>query len=272
MPEPKIAVCFFGITRSLSYTVRSIERCILRPAQRQGETRLFAHFFDQRDISNPRSREAGRLRRDEHKLLPLDWLELEEPDTFLPARGFDAVAAFGDAHDDDFRSLRNLFHQLHSLDRVTRQAMTWAPDIVVFARPDLAYHQSFAPVLKAALRRSDPAAFLPRWQQWKGGVNDRFAVCTADAAPVYGSRIDSMIEFCTTQSSMLHAEQLLKYRLDRAGVSIIPIPHRASRIRFDGTMNFEDFSPPNPTFLQRKLALLQWHVFRRMPRRPVSGV
>lgn len=105
---PKIAICFFGITRSLKFTISSIEKNILKPAHALGEVRVFCHFFVQTEIDNPRSGEKGLLRQDEHTLLNPSWLELEEPDQCLAMHGFAELKTWGDSWGDDFRSLRNL--------------------------------------------------------------------------------------------------------------------------------------------------------------------
>jgi len=264
MTKPRIAVCFFGITRSLGYTVRTIDRQILRPISTIGEHKVFCHFFDQDSIVNERSGERGILKRDEHKLLSPDWLELEEPDTFLGSRGFDDIKAFGDAWEDGFRSLRNLVHQLHSLDKVTRAAEEWHPDLFVFVRPDLAYHHSLKRVLLSALRCEGPVAFLPDWQHWEGGVNDRFAVCLPQAAHVYGHRIDQMAAYCNHVRGPLHGERLLKYTLIQNQIDLRLFWQKASRIRAGGTLWEEDFSTGRAGRIQRKLARLKFLVVRAL--------
>ena len=252
MSRPRIAICFFGITRSLHYTIGSIERRILRPAARQGETRIFAHFFRQAEIANARSGEFGRLRADEHALLRPDWLELEEPDQCLAQHGFEVLKAHGDPWDDGFVSLRNLVHQLHSLDRVTGAALDWRPDIVIFARPDLRYHEGLAGPLRRIRKATGDVALVPDWQHWRGGLNDRFALCTApDAAAAYGRRVHRMTAYCEAVNGPLHAELLLRHCLEEAGVTIGTIPTLASRVRFDGSLKREEFCPLGTPRLQR---------------------
>lgn len=267
---PRIALCFFGITRSLGYTIHSIRRNILQPARATGTVSVFCHFFDQKRIQNPRSGEFGDLRPDEYDLLAPDQVEIEPPDLCLEARGFDALKTHGDAWDDDFRSLRNLVHQLHSLDRVTTAAEAWTPDLIFFARPDLTYHQSLAPVFTAArsLVGSDagPVATLPRWQHWEDGVNDRFALCTPVAAAAYGHRIREAEAHCDRVGGPLHAERLLKDVLERAGAEIRLMPQRASRTRIDGTLQYEDFSPPGASHVRFKLSNLHGKYLRSMAR------
>ena len=146
----RIGVCFFGITRSLRFTIPSIQENLLAPAREFGDVVSYAHFFDQRNICNPRTGEFGALDVEEHKLLPIDRLVLEEPDICLQTWRFDDLRTHGDAWNDNFISLRNLVHQLHSLNEVTKMAVSDGVDLVIFARPDLQYHDSLRPALRTA--------------------------------------------------------------------------------------------------------------------------
>lgn len=254
---PRIAVCFFGITRSLSYTVGSIRRRILAPARRVGTVRVFCHFFEQSRIANPRSGEFGTLRADEHALLAPDRLETEPPGACLGTWDFDALKARGDFWRDDNVSLRNLVHQLHSLDRVTALARAWGPDLVVFARPDLRYHGSLMGALRALAGETAPVVALPAWQGFERGFNDRFAVATAAAAPAYGGRAARMLDYCDARGGPLHAEFLLRYALEEAGVAVRDLPVLASRVRFDGTLKKESFCPEGTPRWRRYLTRLR---------------
>lgn len=241
-----IAICFFGITRSLRYTIGSIEQNVLGPARARGRVTVHAHLYRQTEIVNPRSGENGRLDPDEHALLRPDQLELEDPDLCLGPMGFEALKTHGDAWYDDFRSLRNLVHQLHSLDRVTTMAQESGAGTVIFVRPDLMYHDSMAYALRSALRSKRPSVWVPSWQRFSG-ANDRFAIAHGDRAiAAYGQRGRFALEYCETESKPLHAEQLLSYVLMRQGVIEKDIDVRATRIRVGGVPSSEDVFPSSP--------------------------
>jgi hypothetical protein len=241
---PKIAICFFGITRSLSHTVSSIKLNVLDPATERGKATVYSHFFLQKDLINPRSGELGQLDPNEHRLLPNDWLQLEESDACLSEYDLPRLKSWGDSWQDDFRSLRNLVHQLHSLNAVASAALSDGADICIFCRPDLTYHDSLLRPLGRAAAVNRPTVFLPYWQPF-GGLNDRFAVCAgAEAISAYGQRIRQIHDFCATTSKPLHSEELLAYSLSRAGVDIRKIGTRASRTRLGGLQIYEDFSRP----------------------------
>lgn len=245
----RIAVCFFGITRSLEYTVDSILKNVLAAAEEYGDVKTFGHFFELERIENPRSGEFGDLRKNEHKLLAFDELKLEPSvgERIFPLEQF---SVFGDYWEDEFLSLSNLLSQLHSLERVTEMALSYDPHLTIFCRPDLNYHDSLAPVIRLAIK-TESTAFIPYWQPWTG-YNDRFAIVSGyDVAKAYGQRGRRALEFCTRMAEPLHSERLLNYALN--GFQVQPIRHRASRVRFNGSIKNEDFWHPDKELLLRKL-------------------
>lgn len=228
----------------MTHTIGSITDNILAPARILGEVRIFAHFFRQATINNPRSGENGALNPDEHALLAPDWLELEAPEHCLEIHRFEEIKAFGDEWQDEFRSLSNLIHQLHSLKRVTEAALKWAPDIYIFVRPDLEYHDSFAPLLTEVSLSGGDSAWYPNWQLC-GGLNDRFLICRGDnVAHAYGARIDVALDFCRKTGNPLRSEKLVAHALKNRGVTVRPMPLRASRVRANGKLHPEKFDHP----------------------------
>jgi hypothetical protein len=238
---PRIAVVFFGITRSLRLTLGSINRNVIAPARAAAsDLRTVGHFFDQSAIDNPSSNEAGALDPDEFRLLDLDEVVRELPGACLEKHGFDRLKGAGDSWKDDFASLRNLVHQLHSLACATDLALAWKPDIVVFARPDLCYHDSMAPQLAALSLSQGPGVLLPDWAQWRG-CNDRFALARGeDAISAYGHRVTRLNDYVAGDRPV-HSEQFLKFALGQVPVGSFGL--RASRVRSNGMMEVEDFSP-----------------------------
>lgn len=243
--ETRIAICFFGITRSLRYTSYSIDENIIAPAQAFGQTKVFAHFFNQVEIDNPRSGESGKSDVEEYRLLNADWLVIEEPDNCLEKHNFNQLCAYGDTWNDNFVSLRNLVHQLHSLNEVTKAALDWKPDIVLFIRPDLLYHSSLKRYIGSILKCGSECVMLPAWQNWEHGYNDRFAICKfRSAIEAYGKRVGDMHEFCELNKTPLHSERLLRYVLEKSEIKPKRMSARASRVRIGGRLKKENFDGP----------------------------
>lgn len=252
--RPRIAICFFGITRSLHLTRVSIEKNVINAAMELGDVKIFGHFFQQTEIRNARSREFVTLEPNQHLLLPFDTCLTEEPEHFLEKSDFSSVCKYGDIWDDDYKSLKNLLHQLHSLGQVADLASDWGPNIYIFCRPDLLYHDDFSSVLTRCAHNRFEGVVLPNWQQWHGGYNDRFAICFGtDAAVAYGRRGARALEMCNEQSSSLHSERLLKYVLSNPRVPVQFTSLRASRVRADGRVERESFHGPSMILLKKIL-------------------
>ncbi|WP_137111277.1 hypothetical protein [Rhodobacter sp. SY28-1] len=253
-PDLKVAVVFFGITRALRLTLPAILENVIDPARAIArEVRLFGHFFAQTAIQNARSGEEGQLDPEEYRLLALDGVELEAPGACLDLYPMAAMQAKGDIWRDDFASFRNLVHQLHSLKRATLLAEAFEPDIVVFARPDLLYHDSMAEPLDFLARAHRSFVLVPDWSQWFG-LNDRFALAKgAEGIAAYGKRADRMGEYCA-RGKRLHSERFLKYALE--GQRVRQVHLRASRVRSNGLQVLEDFTPGRGPMGKRQLVPL----------------
>ena len=254
--RPRIAICFFGIPRSLEKTANSITENVIEPAAAIGDVTLLAHFFEQKKISNPRSGEIQVQLQKNNQHLPFDKIIATPPDTKEIQQLIQDSATYGDAWGDDFGSLRNLIHQLHSLKKAYALATEKHADIFAFIRPDLNYHDSLYSVFEEAqsLHRSGASRiFTPDWQRW-GGANDRFAIAVGKkAADAYGYRVESARRFCEEFGRPLHSERLLAFSLKLHGVQISHIRHRASRVRANDIQSWEDFNPNWSKKIQEQL-------------------
>jgi hypothetical protein len=250
--DVRVALCFYGIPRALPATAPLIQKHVAAPLENwlrgRGQLLRFAHFFES-------SAEAGEdVNHDSRSLLGLDELHRDPPGDCLEQWGFKSLLSAGDFWDNDGISLRNLIHQLHSLKQVTALAMHHDITHCVFLRPDLLYHDSFAPHLDHIFAAQGPLALIPGWQHWKGGMNDRFAVCIgSQAIRAWGMRVDLMSQYCQMTHSPLHSERLVAFALWAHGIRDQKLPVRASRLRANGVQVQEDFAPhPIKRFRQRR--------------------
>jgi hypothetical protein len=237
----KIALCFRGISRSLTHTISSIRDNVIAPAKEFGEVRVFTHLYDQSEIDNPRSGEKGKLDIDEYRLLNSDWLSLEPPDKCLAVYDFEFLKSFGDPWGDNFYSLRNVVHALHSLKQGWLAAQSWGPDVYLFLRPDMYYHQSFGLILQKIAKQRHCGLGVPLWEGW-GGCNDTFAIAnTAAAASCYAERIDRVSDYCRRTGKPLTAEVYLLDCIKEQNVPLWFMNIEASRVRSSGIFVQENF-------------------------------
>lgn len=259
----KIAICFRGINRSLKTTITSIQENIIKPAKKHADVRVFTHLYDLKEINNDRSNEKAKIDSNEYKLLESDWTLIEQPNACLDLYPVDELKAFGDEWDDGFSSFSNLIHALHSLKLGYQASLEWNPDIFVFVRPDLLYHDSFEPTYAKLIKEKNRSIHLPLWQSYDG-CNDRFAIVNSQhLGAVYAQRIDSALSYCKSTQHLLSAEIFLYEHIkkNRAKVSFVDL--KASRVRAGGRIHKEKFSVVRKSnfnvagyFLKQKFGLI----------------
>lgn len=235
---------FFGLARSLRHTAGAIHAGFYDPLRWAGIATLRAgHFNLPASIDNPRSGERAIVPDPaESALLHLDlcWIEPQQ-DTAIA--GEMAVArGFPDSFCDEYRSLANLCHQLHSLARLWSLMLLLGvadDDLVLLLRPDLLYLDVLDPKRHLApLLDGHADLIVPGWQSW-GGVNDRFAFCTARAARLYTNRIRMFQSACEAMGRM-HPESFLARTVRDNGLRIATTGFRAARLRANGQIPAND--------------------------------
>jgi hypothetical protein len=240
MRQKQIAIGFFGITRSLKWTAPSIKKNIIDPIRPLGNIMVYGHFYKIKFIKNKRSGENQPVHQNDDKNLKFDELLLENPDHILKKIDYKKILSYGDAWDDDGKSLSNLIHQLASLKRLAGLISKQKPDVVILARPDLYYRDSFLDVVKLHLKLPSYYVSVPHWQ-WFGGVNDRFAVLGYEAFLAYASRLDAVHKYLETEKKPLHSESFLWKTLIRNNIIISTMDIKAHRVRANGIELSEGF-------------------------------
>lgn len=266
----KISIAFFGLPRCSRITVPSIEDNIFKQIPRNATVKCFYHFYQQNEVVNAHSNESGQLDQANYDFFKSFEGILEKPEDVLPNLNFEEFKKFGNAWGGkDFNSLKNLLLQLNSLKKVTQLVEESDPDCVLFARPDLCYHDPLlAKNYDLALKFKD-AVIIPEWQ-WGLGVNDRFAVLGKNAYKIYGKRIDEAQNYCLEGNRPLHSERFLKYVILKNHKELFTLDAKASRVRINGEFakekfvtNISFFSPisnPQKRFLFLTQLKTKWYL------------
>ena len=237
----KIAVAFFGIPRATQQCFPSIQKKILDTLPKDAEVKVFFHLYQQSMVINKRSKENGALTNEDYAPF-LDFTgKLEAPEDCLETWDFEGIKESGDYWNDDFASLKNLIHQLNSLYEVTQMLKDYEPDVVLFIRPDLIYHDSFRNNCVRFSLKYPNSSFIPAWQ-WFRGLNDRFSICGKQSYEAYGERILNIKDYLSSVDNPLHSEDLLKFSLNKNNTLIMPLCIKASRVRIGGLIRKEKFS------------------------------
>jgi len=235
----RAVVAFFGLPRCSAVCWPSIERHLLAPLATAASVKVVAHLYRQDRVVNPRSGEDAPLPEANYR-------PFEAFRTQIEARPLDepgllaSLKPYGDAWGDGHVSLVNPLLQWRSLHLATALAAAEAPDVVLFARPDLQYHEPLAPAVIDHAASGAMHLGLPAWEAW-GGLNDRFALAGSGVYRAYGSRLLLAPHYCIQTGLPLHSERFLAYAMRFAGAQVRTFDQRASRVRVDGSLAEEDF-------------------------------
>jgi len=232
----RIAVCFFGLTRSLVFTAPMIEQRLMAPLRRAADVTVFFHTYNLSVIHNTRSHEPNAPNRYENMfLLRPDYWRISDQHNYLATLPKDFCRRHGDSWQDNYQSHRNFMCQLNSLELVTELlldvARTSAFDAVVFARPDVLYYTAID--VEQVLSSANNTIYIPPFANW-GDLNDRFAFGRLDVMTRYGQRGRSIEQYCEKRRA--HSEQFLKWYVADARLQIRRTPMMFGRVRATGVV------------------------------------
>ena len=247
-PQPRVvALCFFGLTRSLSLTRSSLRRHVLDVLTSHGWAYdIFLHTYRKETLTNPRSNEAKvDLDADEWRYLRPTRILIEDGDKIdaeyvkplLPK-----ILTRGDLWSEravNHSSMANLLGQLRSIERVTglllreQQHSSTAYDAVIFLRPDVWFYNDIDMRDVESARSIPNVAFIPNFHAIAaaGEINDRFAICHPQAAVAWGQRRRLVDDFVFVQNQTLHSERFLGYALRQSNITVKPSSILFGRVR-----------------------------------------
>lgn len=217
MEPKKVAICFFGLTRSLKTTLPSIQSSIFNVLNNQQiPYDIYCHTYDLKKIKLKRSKENSDLNPDEYKSLHPDYERVDSQEEFLKQYPCQKIFKFGDPWKTKFENSKNLLCQLNSLNQVTKMWLKNKEKYFgcIYLRPDLEYKNIFPICQLLAIQKypKQHCLFLPQWDKYEG-CNDRIAMATLSAAEHYGTRLVTALQYCRNNKKPLQAEKFLKWHI-----------------------------------------------------------
>jgi hypothetical protein len=230
--RPNVAICFFGITRSLNHTAPFIYSRLINPIEQYANVRIFLHTFNLSQITNARSREHNvTLHHEEYHLLNPHRFEVTDQEAYLRSLPGNFCQKHGDFFRNRFASVRNVFCQMESLRRVTLLMMSDATkfDVVVYSRPDVLYFNTID--VEQLLLAEENAIYIPMFHRFAGS-NDRFAFGRVASMLHYGNRGAQLASYCNARQ--LHPETFLTHIFRTNNITMKATSIMFSRVRADG--------------------------------------
>lgn len=254
--EGHYALCFYGLLRSLNWTIDSVVDHVLEPiAQAGGTYDVFVHTYRLRELINPHADEhtTDTHLKDLALLNATRYLVTDQDD-------FDATIPDLSPYYDNFRwnydelTMRNVLRAQNSLASVWAVMANFAAehdvhyDGVVVLRPDMLYLTDIDIMKKDTVTEGlyDRTVYLPDFQHW-GGVNDRFAFGSTVAMRVYSNRAISMLRprglwgWLQRRISKMNTEKFLLWHLKDNCINVSATTTlRCARLRSSGRVTGHD--------------------------------
>ena len=230
--KKKLAIVFFGLMRSLPFTINNIKENIFNVLDKNEiEYDIFAHTYTlNKFINNPRSNEFNsEVKNDNYKLLNYKNMIIEDEDTFDNSINYENYKKNGDPWNNNWISLKNVIRSLSSLKNAI-SLVDDKYDNVLVLRPDMIYNKfNIYDLSKIKKNR----ILLPFYHP-SGGYNDRIALGSLTDIRTYANRYDNFLNYSIHNTP--HAETFLKHIIDSNNIKIKEISLKGKRVRTNGSI------------------------------------
>ena len=231
----KIAFAFWGITRSLKFTIQSIHKKIFEILQKNNiEYTIFMHTYKLNSYQNVRTKEnVCTVDNDEYKLLNPDYITIHDQDTIKKQLNLPSYRSFPDPWNTNYNSVDNFVLSMYSKQQVTKmiENTNIKYDYIIFLRPDVEYVDNFD--IKFLKLATNKAICIPNFHLFsKYHFNDRFCISNLKTYKLYGNVFDQLLALSRMQE--LHSETIIGQLMQKYHLEIIRIPFRFLRVRSDG--------------------------------------
>jgi len=254
-----VALCFYGIARSLNYALESIKNNILSVLQKNNVIyKIFFHTYTIEGIyHNPRAWEKNiKLDNELYKLLNADYLQVDDDSKIRKELKLDDYKT----KPDIFWKKKHLTTDFFILGQYSKQQSYKMVknsgihfDNIIYLRPDVKYHTPFDMNFFDLV--NDNTICMPDFQLWGYNdkypqVNDRFSICNWKNYHIIGDSFSKLLQY--SKSKSLHSETYLIWILVSNNIKWKYIRFNFTRIRANGFIIdeiFEKWQKPNSDML-----------------------
>ena len=235
----KVALLFFGLTRSLRKTHILIKKNILDIfVQNKIDYKIFMHTYKLNFINSKRSNEKNvKQEFDEYKLLNPDFFDFDEQNEIIKKINVKKYRSKPDIYKTKYQNndfiILAWYSKMKAIELLKKSGQKF--DYVIFLRPDLDYIHKF-PIQKLSLINKN-SCLIPNFAH-HSGVNDRFLVLNQQNAYNIGNGFNLLLIFSKTH--ILRSEYYLKYLLNKYNIIIHFFHFNFRRIRANLTVNKGD--------------------------------
>lgn len=230
----KVALAFWGITRSLKYTIKSIKKNILNILKESNiKYDIYIHTYKINSAySNKRAQEKEtKLDCNEYKLLNPYRVIIDSQDHIKKKLNMRRFRTHGDPWHSNYETVDNFICAMFSKMKVTKLIeKTDNYDYVIFLRPDVKYLNKFD--IKFFDSANNDTICIPNFHLF-ANFNDRFCIANYKNAMLYGKLYSEMLLY--SKEHQLHSETFNNYFIRKIyNLNVKLIPFYFNRVRVDG--------------------------------------
>lgn len=234
----KIALCFFGITRSLKFTKKSIQEKIFNVFTKNNiEYDIFLHTYILDNYENIRAQEkCNNMDNEEYKLLNPTYFQLDNQDEIKSKINIENYRTHPDPWNTNYNSVDNFILAQYSKFQIVKmiQKTNNVYDYVIYLRPDVLYIDDFD--INFFNLVTDKSIAIPNFHLHpKMMFNDRFAICNKNDYLNYGNIFENLL--ILSRQTFLHSETILAKYLLSFDIKYKYINFKFARVRCDGRVH-----------------------------------
>jgi len=262
----KIAILFFGLTRSLSKTIPSLIQHIFTPLQDNSiEYDIFIHTYRiHGSYKNMWSHESTDTYQNEdvESILHPKYCIFDNQEEIIQSIDFNSYyTKLGDwsgGFSEDLTKyvIRNMCLALYSKKRITTVFELHKDEYThaMIVRPDLLFKSS---IHISMFDRVDTNTILLPKRDWYGGCNDRMCIGVPDVIIYYGKLFDELQSYSTKKSII--SERYLRDKLDEKHLTILTEEIQYDTIRYSDPPPPSTVEPPRPSTVKQPRPISHQH-------------
>lgn len=239
MEKRKIAICFWGLTRSLKNTLQSIKENIFDVLLSYDiEFDIYLHTYKlYNPYNNFRSGEDNiYLDNEEYKLLNPNFFMVEDQDVVKEHLNLIEYRTHEDPWNTEYQTCDNFICALYSKFQIIKMLKdnNIKYNNIIFCRPDVKFLNNF-PISFLITTPESNVIHTPNFHQFKG-LNDRFFVSNYKNSIIYGEAFKYLKEYSKIRN--IHSETFFKnYLIETNNLISEEIPFYFNRIRSNGNIS-----------------------------------
>jgi len=233
----KVALAFFGITRSLKYTIESIKTNIFHILKlNEIEYDIFMHTYRVNNYTNIRTGEkTNSYDNDEYKLLNPKYIQIDDQEEIKKRINMNLYRTHPDPWKTNYNSVDNFILAQYSKAQLVEMIdnTNVQYDYVIYIRPDCLYVDKIN--VEYLTHVNDTTICIPNFHLFGPyNFNDRFCITNMKTYKFYGNVFHELLNI--SKQKELHSETILGELMNN-NLKIIRIPFIFLRVRCDGKID-----------------------------------